>query len=255
VTATGKPARTGRPALRRFLPVAVVLAVIGAGAVYVADAIHGAGRHASTVTWGEPVKQSADPASPTGRGRASTPRSRMLLPVPKDYRLGPEVQEHGNDFEFSGERASELMKRQGGDELSEQQRREFERVIDSLRVDGIAVRSYASAFDNFSVRIALMKVGNQQQARRLAESLHRAELEGAEKGPRIEGHQDARCFMEPEDPENLYLGIIKGISCTVSKGRLLVMAVITGPDPLDTANAIDLVKQQLDRIAPQGESV
>ncbi|MFJ3504384.1 MULTISPECIES: hypothetical protein [unclassified Streptomyces] len=72
------------------LPSVLVLGLIGGGVTYTALTVSSADRTAPTQVWGTPEKtaRDEDPAAALARGRAGTPLSRLLLPLPEGYEFG-----------------------------------------------------------------------------------------------------------------------------------------------------------------------
>ncbi|MBA4866739.1 hypothetical protein H1V43_36690 [Streptomyces sp. PSKA54] len=68
----------------------------------------------------------------------------MLLPYGTDgYTRGPDIDEFGSDAELSGPQAAALRKESISD-LPRSQRRQLEKEIDKLRIQGMAMRSCPS---------------------------------------------------------------------------------------------------------------
>ncbi|MFF0450416.1 hypothetical protein ACFYT4_29210 [Streptomyces sp. NPDC004609] len=248
--------------IRRALGGALVLGTVAGGLGYTAATVDGADRTAPTTTWGKPAGAPAeDPAGDVGRGRASTPLGKLLLPVPENYRLGPDRELYGNDQELTGKQAAAVMKDEGRG-LTGEKRREFEKIIDRLGVRGIASRTYA-LFDNtlvVQVEVARMKSG--KDVRTLYDfKAGLSELVGLKKGPKIEGHKKAACFMLPmdhpdedrnEDGEDT--GVDR-MTCTAYVSDMLVSVSAYGSRPFDKSAATSLVKRQLDHLTSPGEYV
>ncbi|MFE6101209.1 hypothetical protein ACFVQ4_14695 [Streptomyces laurentii] len=260
--AAGAPEAPAAPrAPRRVFPYVLcgvlVLGVAG-GATYTGVTVSGADRQAPTVSWEKPPAAGEDPAAGTvQRGRSTTALSKLLLPVPEGYRLGPDIGRYGNDSEMSGDDATALMK-ESGKGLSGKKRREFDRRIEKLGIKGMAVRSYVSEnrvrmFDVQVEHIKDQRVGREFVAiRRDLASLLRLG-----KGPKIEGHKNAFCSMLPKakgeskDDDSSF----DGMACAAYEGEYIVSVNAAETGSLDRAEIADLLKKQLDHIKSPGEYV
>ncbi|MFI6288075.1 hypothetical protein ACIBCM_25575 [Streptomyces sp. NPDC051018] len=248
--------------IRRAIGGAMVLGALAGGLGYTAVTVDGADRTAPTTTWGKPAGAPAeDPAGDVGRGRASGPLGKLLLPVPENYRLGPDRELYGNDQELNAKQATAVMKDEARG-LTGKKRREFEKIIDGLGVQGIASRTYA-LFDNtlvVQVEVARMKSG--KDARTLYDfNAGLSELVGLKKGPKIEGHKKAVCFVnsmdnpDEEQNENDEDNGLDRMTCTAYVSDTLVSFSAYGSRPFDKSAATSLVKRQLDHITSPGEYV
>ncbi|CAM5228254.1 Secreted protein OS=Streptomyces microflavus OX=1919 GN=HUT09_18740 PE=4 SV=1 [Streptomyces microflavus] len=82
--------------LLTVLPFVLVLAAVGGAAAYTVRTVDGADRTVTTVVWdGSGPKPGLDPAAKADRGRTDTELSRLPMPVPEGYRLGPHIGELG----------------------------------------------------------------------------------------------------------------------------------------------------------------
>lgn len=249
------PARRGRA--RRLIlatvPVVLVLAAVAGAAAYAKGTVDGADRTVTTALWQKPAHgPGKDPAGDFARGRASTELSRLLLPVPTDYRLGPDIGEHGNDGELSGRAAAAEMK-ESGRGLAGKQRRELEKRIDRLHIGGVAVRSYVSQENDLMVETQLVRMKDKKAVR----DMYRFQtgLFGAvgifRDGPKISGHtKNAMCFRAPKDKAEL-----DSMYCVAYEGEVLLSFSASGTEPFGTSSVARLVKDQLDHIKSPGEYV
>ncbi|MFE5296635.1 hypothetical protein [Streptomyces sp. NPDC056632] len=251
---------------RRLFPYVlggVLVLGVAAGGTYTGVTVAGAERHAPTFGWEEPApgSESKDPAAGTAlRGRASTPLSKLLLPVPDGYVLGPEVERYGNDGELSSRDATALLKQQGKG-LAGKKRREFDKRIDKLGIQGIAVRSYASDDDVLVVQVQVVHMKDKRFGKELRRM--QAEIAGLlklPKGPRIEGHRDVSCFGMPkpkggDEAEDDSDRSLDGMVCSAAESDYYVSVNASGSRPFDKSAVATLVKQQLDHITSPGEYV
>jgi hypothetical protein len=245
---------TPRRSLRRLVSVAVpavlVCGVIGGGITYTKITVDAADRTASTSLWQQADSEEGntedkDPAARAGEGRTDTDLSRKLLPVPVGYTLGPDVAEFGNDGEFTAAQAAVLMKTLG-EGLSGAVRRELDKEIDKLGVKGIAARSYMTDAADVTAEIYLVRMANRESVHNWFTS--RSDRPGARKGPAVEGHREATCFLAPKDSKI----DLEGMECVAYDGELTVNLVAHGSEPFDAVAVADLMRKQLDHIASPG---
>ncbi|MFG3528647.1 hypothetical protein ACGF8B_18120 [Streptomyces sp. NPDC047917] len=255
-TAGAGTAAPGRP--RRMilmaLPVVLVVAAVAGAAVRTGNTVDGADRSAKTRLWEEPAhKPGKDPAGDVARGRASTALSKLLLPVPAGYRLGPDNGELGNDGEQSGKKATAAMK-QNAHGLAGKERRAYEKRIDKLRIEGIAARSYTGDANNLTISTQIVRMKDKKAVRNLhtfrtglfeAIGIFRTE-------PKIEGHQrNARCYVLRKGSKDA----IGSMNCLAYDGELSISLSASGTKPFDRKAVAELLKDQLNHIASPGEYV
>ncbi|MFF5633532.1 hypothetical protein [Streptomyces sp. NPDC012825] len=250
----------GRILLRVVLPSVLVLGLIGGGVTYTALTVSSADRTAPTRVWGatERTARDGDPAADGKRGKADTPLSKLLLPLPEGYEFGPDEELYGNDGELGAAAATALTK-QAGKGLSGKKRRAFEKKIDELGIQGVGVRTFADTDDDVvvSVQIARMK-----DKKRIKDGYRlRKEVMDAldfPKGPEVKGHRNAVCYTAPEnkalDKEERAVELEEMI-CLAYDSEVSVTLTAAGAKPFDEARVADLLKQQLDHIESPGEYV
>lgn len=236
-----------------------VVGGVGYTVVTVQDAEHDAG----SPTWKlPPLRAGADDrAGGNGKkeGAAGSGLSALLLPFFTDgYQPGPDLAEFGPDAEFSGAQATALRKDALKD-LPSASRRKLEKQIDKERIKGMAMRSYvvgrsdynADGVITFDVRLSRLE--NRSAVRRSAASFNGffAAMDVFRKGPKIEGHPDARCFLSPKG-ESHDLG---RAVCTAAVGDVLVSVTSAAPDPIDGKFVAKFFAKQLDRIDDPGQTV
>ncbi|MER7727854.1 hypothetical protein [Streptomyces sp. NPDC096323] len=250
------PVRAGKGRARRVIlasvPVVLVLAAVAGAAAYTKVTVDGADRTVGTRLWRNPSQgPGKDPAGDVSRGRASTELSKLLLPVPRGYRLGPDSGAQGNDSELSGRVAAAEMK-DGSRGLAGKQRREFEKRVDKLRVRGLAIRTYTSDANDLIVETQLVRMD-----KKAVRDLYgfKAELFDAigvfRDGPAIGGHKkNAKCVLPPKGKLK-----VESMYCTAYDGDVMLSFSASGTKPLDKSAVAELVKDQLDHIKSPGEYV
>ncbi|MEU6880884.1 hypothetical protein [Streptomyces sp. NPDC046712] len=254
-----KPGR-GRKLLTVVLPTVLVLGAIGGGVTYTGVTVSSADRTAPTVVWEQPDMSKApkDPALDTARGKASTPLSKLLLPVPSAYELGPDIEGNGNDGELGGKEATALLKQEGKG-LSGKKRRDYEKRIERLGVQGTAFRSYAWPAQGLEVTVHITRMKDKKQIRDMFQV--QKELFGFlkfPKGPKIDGHKNSACFMRPEDEDldkKEQDEQLDGMICVAYDSEVLVTVTSAGAKPFEKSAVAELVRKQLDHIESPGEYV
>ncbi|MFG2429228.1 hypothetical protein [Streptomyces sp. NPDC048590] len=249
------PVRSGRArrVLVTALPFVLVLAAVGSAAAYTKVTVDGADRTVETTVWKvsdrEPGK---DPAPDASRGRTDSELSKLLLPVPKGYRLGSDDGEYGNDDEVDGERAAAAMKASSG--LAGKERREYEKRIDKLRLQGLGIRSYVSDDNDLEVHATVVRMKDKKAVRDL-HTLRTGlfDLVGVFRdGPKIKGHtRQASCYLQPKDGDS----DIEQMLCSAYDGELSISYRATGIEPVDKAAVAELLKDQLEHIESPGEYI
>ncbi|WP_426365060.1 hypothetical protein [Streptomyces sp. E-08] len=250
-----------RVLLRVVLPSVVVLGLIGGGVTYTAVTVSTADRTAPTRLWGdedETAKDAPDPAAALARGKAGTPLSKLLLPLPEGYEFGPDEELYGNDGELGAAEATVLMK-QSGEGLSGKKRRTFEKEVDKLGIQGIGVRSFADPGSDVVVTFELASMKDKKQIRnsfRIRKEV--MDALGARKGPKVKDHRNAVCYLAPEDDsldKKERAEALEEMICLAYDSEVLVTVKAAGAKPFDRAGVADLLKKQLDHIASPGEYV
>ncbi len=247
-----------RRLLGTVLPAVLVLGAVGGGLAYTRHTVDNADVTAPTTVWkendGTPAK---DPAGDVGRGKDSTELSALLLPVPDGYRLGPDIESHGNDTELSGAQAVALLK-EAGQGVSAAKRREYERKVDKLGVQGIALRSYLSDANDLVLSTQIVRMKDKKHIHDLYE--FRTELFrflDVPKGPKIKKHKKAFCSMTPQESRDGSdaESALDGMICSGYDGELMVTVTASGTTPFSKATVAALVEDQLDHIVSPGEYI
>ncbi|MFJ7960039.1 hypothetical protein ACIQ62_27500 [Streptomyces sp. NPDC096319] len=253
-----------RRTLRNALTGVLVLGVVGGGVAYTAVTVDGADRSAPTVAWAEPSSTAtpADPAAGIARGRASTPLSKLLLPVPEGYALGADIAGYGNDDELETRRAAALLK-QTGRGFYGKKRRAYEKEVDRLGIQGMAMRSYASEDSTFQAEVLILRMKDRKRVREFFQTRKRmSEVLELRKGPKIKEYaKNSACYLgpEPEKPEQRgdeeRTPDLQAMICSAYDGEVMVTVTAFGAAPFDQKAVAGLVEKQLRHIASPGEYV
>ncbi|MET9495774.1 hypothetical protein [Streptomyces sp. NPDC006552] len=251
-------ARKKRRLLAAVATCAVVLAVAG-GTGFTVLTVDAADRTVPTTVWGEPEQQKQRAGGVAGKEGDLAGR---LLPMPKGYVPGPDIDEFGNDEAITGPEVAARFKK-SADDLPARQREDQRKAIDKLKPTGLAMRSYASGDTTRSwvsdttkytvVEVQLARVENRRAGRALKE--FRTDLLRAfgtfAKGPAVKGHKDADCFLAPRTGGTK----LDMLLCSAYEDDLLVTMTAYAPRAIDGRSVATLMAAQLDHIASRGESV
>ncbi|MEW1699890.1 hypothetical protein ACIQCR_27325 [Streptomyces sp. NPDC093249] len=262
---TEKTGGRARRLLKNTLIAVLVLGAVGGGVAYTAVTVDAADRTAPTVAWERPTATATpgDPAADIGRGRASTPMSKLLLPVPDGYVLGSDIDEYGNDGELDGKAAAALFKRTSRTVYGKE-RRAYEKAVDALGVQGMAVRSYARVDNSLQAEVLVLRMKDRKAVRKFYEiRKDLGELLDLDKGPKIEGHtKNAVCHLgpEPTKPEKgpddeFRTPELRKVLCVAYEGEVMVTVTAYGIPPLDTKAVAGLLGKQIRHIESPGEYV
>ncbi|MFF8380737.1 hypothetical protein ACF07V_31895 [Streptomyces sp. NPDC015661] len=243
------------------LPSVLVLGLIGGGVTYTAVTVSSADRTAATQVWGETdenARDDEDPAAALARGKAGTPLSKLLLPLPEGYEFGPDEELYGNDGELGAAQATALMK-QAGERLSGKKRRAFEKDVEKLGIQGIGVRSFADLNSDVVVTFELASMKDKKQIRN-SYRIRKEVMDVLEfpKGPKVKDHKNAVCYLAPEDDsldKKERAAALDEMICLAYDSEVLVTMKAAGAKPFDKAAVAKLLTQQLDHIASPGEYV
>ncbi|MFD3946307.1 hypothetical protein [Streptomyces sp. NPDC058579] len=256
-----KPRRRSK-VLTVVLPAVLVLGAIGAGVTFTGLTVRSADRSAETVVWeGDETPAPEDPASRESRyGKASTPLSKLLMPTPQGYGLGPDTESYGNDDEVGAAEATALVKQEGKG-LSGKKRREYEKQVDKLGIKGIALRTFVSEDSETVVYLRVSQMKDKKQIRQAFEVKKELfELLEFPKGPKISGHKNSVCFKVPLDEDltkEEKRRQMEQIVCSAYDSEVEVTIMVAGSkDYLDEESEVaQLMKKQLDHIKSPGEYV
>ncbi|MFF1451768.1 hypothetical protein ACFVYF_27055 [Streptomyces sp. NPDC058274] len=245
-----KPVRRGR-VVAIAGSVLLAAAVIG-GAGYTVVTVDGADRDAGAPVWRFPEAAKDD----GDKAESASGLSGVLVPYDKDgWTRGPDIAEFGSDASLSGRQATALRKESLSD-LPRSQRLQLEKQIDKQHIKGMAMRSYLTTSyrgDSSTVSFVLSQMEDKAAVRGMSSFQNEFfdALKIFRKGPKIEGHKNAECFLPPKDADEK----LDAMVCSAYEGDVLVSATAYGTKPLDTKRVAQLLREQLDRISEPGEAV
>ncbi|MFI9106299.1 hypothetical protein ACIGXA_37925 [Streptomyces fildesensis] len=250
--AEASPAPRKRRALALGIAAALIAVAAGGGIGYaVLQHDDAADDKTSAVPWKAPVPAKTGEFGAKSGGSHYGRLGKLLLPLPDTYEPGPDVGEFGNDVELDGKQAATMMK-SSVSELSKKNRRAVEKSIDDLHLQGAGMRTYSADGGDYVIEIQIVQVTNKQAAAERNQFFNEftKALGVFRNGPKITGHDKARCVLPPTEPGEKLDAMI----CQATEGDLLVTMTLTGTVPLHKTEAADLLKQQLDRIQDPGVS-
>ncbi|WP_051716304.1 hypothetical protein [Streptomyces bikiniensis] len=182
--------------------------------------------------------------------------------MPEGHALGADVEEgYGTDHEVAAKEAVALFKRLDNG-LCGKKRRAYEKGVDRLGIQGMAMRSYASQDEELHVEAFVLRMKDKGKVREFFELRREpAGLAGLAEGPEIEARAgNAACFVMPgpERPEDAeeeerWQDRLRGTACSAYDDEVLVSvtsAEVGGPH---TEAVADLVEKQLRHIGSPGE--
>ncbi|MGN9763171.1 hypothetical protein [Streptomyces sp. SD31] len=248
-----------RPRPARLAAVAGTVLLLGAvvaGAGYTVVTVQNADRDPGRPTWKFPEPSAAgDKAPQTEQGLRG-----LLLPYDeKGYSRGPDLAEFGSDAELSGRQATALREESLKD-LPRTQRRQLEKEMDKRGVKGMVMRSYYNADSYainhktaFSISVQLVRMESRDDARDIAtaQNAFLSDLGLFRKGPKIEGHKNAKCFLTPKIADEK----LDRVYCAAYSGDVLISATASGVRPVDLHGIGMFVTRQLDRIDEPGKAI
>lgn len=234
---------------------AVLVAVVAGGGVGYA-VLHGKdGRtdaKPAATPWTEPTPTATKAfGTRSGGSHYGSPRL-LLLPIPGGYLPGPDVDEYGNDVALDAEQAQRLVKGDSRD-MSAKERKELNEAVDSLHIESAGMRTYTQTGGGLVVQIRIVQMRNKQAAR--AETDYFTAFTKAmgvfRTGPKVKGYPKATCVLPPAEPGDA----LDEMTCQATEGDLMVTMTADGPRPLAKSDAVDLLRDQLDRIKDPGMTV
>ncbi|MEU9108380.1 hypothetical protein AB0D54_29425 [Streptomyces xanthophaeus] len=254
-----EPAASARtPRRRRRTVLALVggglgLAVLAGAGLWAAEKLDAADRTAPTQYWAAAGDDSTALTTPTPTVPPNALVAR-LLPMPVGYEPGPDLDEEGNDFYVSGERAAESFKgtRTG---LSAKERGERDKALADLKLKGLAGRSYLPVTGEPVSEIHLTQADPAALASFSDFAKKLLGMLGEDReAPKIEGFPEARCALYAVvDEQDKDKGKIDSLECVAVEGDVLVTFRTYGTTDFVKKSA-DLFTKQLKHLKSPGES-
>lgn len=261
--APSEPQPDGRPLAARR----TVSPALRAGAAVLAAAVLGVGigvgilrtRYADEST--APVAAATPTATPSASASPSFGAKsngthfgsmrELLLPMPDQYRLGPDAGMYGNDTELTEDQRKSWVEDQVRGmpkKLQDALRKEWE----STPLKGGGVRTYVAPSGDYTVTVWLLQYHQDAVKADAAWNSVLASDSGLFRlGPKVPGHEQASCYLPYADPGDR----IDRLVCSAAEGDLRVEMEVQGIAPLPKDKAVNLFSRQLDRLALPGASV
>ncbi|MCX5397980.1 hypothetical protein [Streptomyces sp. NBC_00102] len=263
-TETGAPAPAAKAGTGRVMrmaryvvPAVVVLGVIAGAGVYTKNTVDSADRTSPTVLWpkGAPKESRAakgeekDLGKAALAGRYDSELSKLLLPATDDWQLGMDNGGLSNDSVTTGKEAATAIK-QSVHGLAGKARREYEKRVDRMKIQGMAQRSYVSSEMTAVIGVVRMKDTKAVHDLWSADTEFMDGLDIFREGPKIKGYKKALCFRYPKNEDGL-----DGVMCTAYEDELLITVEAEGTEPMSMSDVAGLVKDELDHIKSPGEYI
>ncbi|MEV5986041.1 hypothetical protein AB0L85_13590 [Streptomyces sp. NPDC052051] len=254
--------KTSRRRMGRMIGAGLLAVAVVGGVAFTVVRVDGADRDAGKPVWKFPATAKHDQGDQgefDARGNKDTAGLRALL-MPyshgaRGYGPGPDVDEFGNDAVLDGREATALAKRDLHG-MPQQTRRKLEGLIDKKHIQGMALRSYAPVDDYedlpqaFTISFRLVRM----EGAREDSNVRREAFESLgffPKGPSIDGHKEAACFLWPKVAELK----LDRMVCTAYVGDVLVTVDASGIRPLGSNRVAVFIGNQLDRIKDTGKAI
>ncbi|MET9699820.1 hypothetical protein ABZY31_23245 [Streptomyces sp. NPDC006529] len=256
--ATARPPRAVNRKAAAAVGAALALAAVAGFGVWANGWIADADRTAPTVYW-----QTKDPApaaaSPTPPAVSLGELGDRLIPVPEHYRPGPDQGEHGNYFTVPGAKAAGQMK-ENNRSLPADRRAESDRMVDQLKLKGLAGRTFRDDSGDEIVEIAITQA-DPQAVKTFGEFTKKLmEIIGdGRQAPKVDGYPEAKCALRSvgeggTDEDGEKKEPLESVLCAASQGDFLITFHAYGTKPFDIDAQVKLFRTQLDRVKSPGES-
>ncbi|MER5933772.1 hypothetical protein [Streptomyces sp. NPDC002054] len=215
--------------------------------------------HASPTRYWTPADAPAADLSATAEEQPTAPRHPLaakLLPMPQQFRPGPDFGAEGNDFFVPGAKAVERLKEQRTG-LSGTERKERDKALAQLKLKGIAGRSYRDGYGMVS-EIHLMQADPKAlgEFAALTGKLLGLAADKGSKPPTVDGFPQAKCWLMSIDPkdQDKDKDLVESLECVAVEGDHLVIFRAYEGKPLRVSDAIKVLKNQLTHLQSPGES-
>ncbi|MFE9484049.1 hypothetical protein ACFYNM_36395 [Streptomyces spororaveus] len=253
--ATAGPVRKANRRVAVLVAAAVGVVALAGSGLWAAAALGDADRTAPTRYWlaEDHTTQGTQPPIPPVPPNELTGK---LLPLPKEYWPGPDIDAEGNDYYVPTEKALQSFKdaRTG---LSSSERAERDKMLADLKLKGLAGRSYARGEGSGTAiaEIQLVQADPQQLAKfgEFAKKLIELTAAGGE-APQVDGYAQAKCGLDQLSGGEGDKKKIDALDCVAVEGDVLVTFRMYGSKGFAVKDAAGLFKQQLDHLKSPGES-
>ncbi|MEW1720938.1 hypothetical protein [Streptomyces sp. NPDC093109] len=254
-SAPGVPSRARR-LLGTVVPAVLVVGAVAGGLVFIKTTVDGADRDVTAaVREKSDPKPGKDPAGPVGKGRTDTELTRKLLPVPSDYRLGPDIEGMSNDGELTAEQLKRMfVTRAAGNGVLDRDR--LEDLFSGIGVSGRAMRSYSADRGSLTVEVNVSTHTKAGAARDWHEAFAVAARQAdMREGPSFGKEFKAACFRQPRASDDIVPGL-RSMMCTGYVDDVVVSMMAEGKtDDLDAGEVAKLMRRQLDHLESPGRYV
>ncbi|MCX4800711.1 hypothetical protein OG594_03395 [Streptomyces sp. NBC_01214] len=256
--ATAGAVRKGNRKVAVLVAAAVGVVALAGSGLWAAKALDDADRTSPTRYWlsEDHTTGGTQPPVPSVPSVPPNELTGKLLPLPKHYWPGPDIDAEGNDYYVPAEKALQSFKdaRTG---LSGGERAERDKMLADLRLKGLAGRSYArgEGYGSAIAEIQLVQADPQQIAKfgEFAKKLIELTAAGGE-APQIDGHAQAKCGLDQLSGGEGDKKKIDALDCVAVEGDVLVTFRMYGSKGFAVKDAAGLFKQQLDHLKSPGES-
>ncbi|MET9601056.1 hypothetical protein [Streptomyces sp. NPDC006459] len=232
----------------------VGVVLLAGGGLWCAAALDDADRTATTRYWMAEAAPTGSP-SPVPPVPAGGLKDK-LLPLPRSYWPGPDIDAEGNDFFVSGERAVQAFKDDHSG-LSAGEREERDKALAELKLKGLAGRSYARGNGSGAMvsEIQLMQADPKELAKFAEVAKKILDLTASDgQAPKVDGFPDAKCALDSVVEGKKQK--VEALDCLAVEGDVLVTYRTYGWSPgFSASDAAGLFKEQLNHLKSPGESV
>ncbi|MFJ9937989.1 hypothetical protein ACIRSJ_33240 [Streptomyces virginiae] len=247
------PARRIRTGTVGLAAAAVGVVVLAGGGLWFSAVLDDAERTAPTRYWTAESVPTGSPAPIPPVPEAEL--KAKLLPLPRSYWPGPDIDAEGNDYFVSGERAVQALKDDHSG-LAAGEREGRDRALADLKLKGLAGRSYARGNGGGAMvsEIQLMQADPKELGRFAEVAKKVLELTAADgQAPVVDGFPGAKCALDSVVDGKKQE--ITALDCVAVEGDVLVTYRTYGWSPgFSASDAAALFKEQLDHLKSPGET-